>query len=282
MYSRFTWTHGSLLRNSILRAYEPLQPFIMLAFLDRFDVNTFLDIGANIGTYTLMASTRGIRNLHAFEANPETLVELRGNVNANGLDPAVQIHGFALSDHAGHVSFGVVSSLSGENGVRDTSIHDPGTFQRTIDVECRPLDAIVTARGECIAVKLDVEGHELNVLRGGIGLLSRNDIILQVESYGEDRSVSDFLLGLGFRRLFHIGPDHYFLKSAREFTPAHAVAVIENAAAAAIEESTRPHPGPPRRAETPAVRRRILPGVTVEFSGRTARLLRAVKARVPG
>jgi FkbM family methyltransferase len=282
MYSRFEWTPASLSRNHILRAYEPLQPFIMLALLERLDVDRFLDIGANIGTYTLMASTLRIAHLHAFEANPETLAELQRNVVGNGLESAVHVHGLALSDHTGRVTFGIVTPLSGENGVIETSIHDTGTFLRTIDVECRPLDTVLTTRQECIAIKLDVEGHELNVLRGGIDLLTHNDVLLQVECYGENVSVSGFLLELGFRRLFHIGPDHYFLKSTCDFTSADAVELFEQAAMAAIEESTRPRPDVPLRVQSSTLRRKVLPGVTVEFGGRAAQLLRSLWGRAVG
>src|SRR5687768_14085806 len=114
MYDRFRWTDVSARRNRLTMEYEPVQPFFLVALAENAGCGTFIDVGANIGAYTLFATlVPTIQRIVAFEAIPETARELRANLALNGLQPRVEVDERAVSSAPGTVSFGVVSKFSG-------------------------------------------------------------------------------------------------------------------------------------------------------------------------
>ena len=74
-----------------------------LHFLRKGDL--FLDIGANIGSFTVLASGVAGATTWAFEPNPETATALERNVELNGLTGLVTVHRVALGDYDGTISF---------------------------------------------------------------------------------------------------------------------------------------------------------------------------------
>jgi FkbM family methyltransferase len=129
----------------------------------------FLDVGANIGTYTLLAASLvgPGGSVTAIEPLPEACRRLRENLARNGLD-AVVVHEVAVDERDGEVGFldfDVSSSID-----HDTDRRGREPFV----VPCRRIDALVPA-GHLAAAKLDVEGVELRALRGAEGLVARHD-----------------------------------------------------------------------------------------------------------
>jgi FkbM family methyltransferase len=127
-----------------------------------------LDVGANIGLFTLFLIWKYGRGrfatIHLFEPNPETFGRLRRNLSANGLDDLCKAHLLALSDRAGTIYMESPHGYSVLNMISDTG---------TVPVECKPLD---DWRGEqrldaMDLLKVDVEGHEMSLLRGALGTL---------------------------------------------------------------------------------------------------------------
>lgn len=121
---------------------------------------TALDVGANIGLFTiplaLSARERGARVI-AFEPVPANLERLRAGLAANGLDEVVTVMPFALGAARGRLRLAPEAGALGGNAGRSTE---------GIDVELRTLDEL-DGLGACTFVKIDVEGGELDVLRGG-------------------------------------------------------------------------------------------------------------------
>lgn len=116
------------------------------------DANSvFLDIGANIGTITV-AMAKTVKKVYAFEPIPDNLALLNENVRLNNLTN-VEVHPVALGSKFGKVS---METDSGESG--GFSIRGEG------DIELVTLDSVHTAP---TFMKIDVEGHELEVLKGG-------------------------------------------------------------------------------------------------------------------
>ena len=72
-------------------------------------------------------------------------------------------------------------------------------------------DDIINFKGKKIAIKLDVERHELKVLEGLYNILKNNDIILQVEVFQKrEASIMRFLKSKNFTLLKSIKRDFYF------------------------------------------------------------------------
>ena len=132
---------------------------------------TFLDIGANVGFYSMaMALARPAAAIHAFEPVPATFVELQRNLVLNALD-SVHAHNVGLSDIPGELTFYFDPSVSGA-----TSSAPLGAGFTTSQVKCPvdTLDAFAASAGlSPDLIKCDVEGAELKVFLGARATLSR-------------------------------------------------------------------------------------------------------------
>jgi FkbM family methyltransferase len=126
--------------------------------------NTFIDVGANIGSYTLLASELPGTKVISIEPHPETFSQLVGNVRLNGRSNVTCLN-LAISARDGEVFLtnGDEPSL---NRVVSTS-NGVGNVPATIRVPCRRLDGLCRELAlHPDLVKIDVEGHQSAVLDG--------------------------------------------------------------------------------------------------------------------
>jgi FkbM family methyltransferase len=139
--------------------------------------SVFLDVGAHIGYFTMKAAPKVGATGHvlAFEPNPETLKLLYDNVAANGAHNVI-VEPVACTDkeetltfYAAAVQNTGASSLSKSNA--EVSDAPPKPYM----VQGRPIDAVVGQLnlGRVDAIKIDVEGAEVLVLRGAVETLKR-------------------------------------------------------------------------------------------------------------
>ena len=130
---------------------------------------TVLDVGANIGLFSLYLIWKYGRErfarIHLFEPNPDTYARLRHNLAANGLDDLCTAHLLALSDRAGTIYMESPRGYSVLNMISDTG---------TVPVECKTLDVWARENGVATVhlLKVDVEGHEMPLLRGAPAALA--------------------------------------------------------------------------------------------------------------
>jgi FkbM family methyltransferase len=274
MFNSFTWTKTGRQRVAILEKYEPLQPFFFSELSKLIGAATFIDIGANIGAYSIaMASLDCIKSVHAFEPTPVTVDELKANIGLNPHASKITVHPVALSDAAKAVNFGVVSDFSGANSIIDTSIHPQEKFSDRLTIRCVPLDDIVSVRDEVLAMKIDVEGHELQAIAGSRNLLGQNRVLIQVENHSTgDVRLADFLSELGYRLLLNIGPDHYF-SNIPELGETQVISAFSRASSSMIRSNLSRGGILDKRSIW--IRSRI--GVSIELSGTAARLARRLK-----
>lgn len=203
MFHRFKWTAVAEKRNRLTAEAEPIQPFFLLALADLAGCRTFLDIGANVGCYSLFATQLAkLERCIAFEANPSTANELRANIALN--QRSIDVIEAAVSNQVGEVSFGVVSEFAGDNAVLATAFHDG--FKKHQTVPAITLDSLGELPGP-ICLKIDVEGHEREVMTGAARILS-GPCVIQVEDF--DSATGAILEPLGYFKLTDIGPDRYF------------------------------------------------------------------------
>ena len=121
----------------------------------------FADVGANIGSYTVLASVVGAQTI-AVEPVPETFERLMRNVRFNGI-PA-ETHRCGLSAEPGELRF--TADRDAMNRVADADY--PGA---TVTVPVTTLDGLLAGRVPFL-IKIDVEGHEPALLEGGARTLS--------------------------------------------------------------------------------------------------------------
>lgn len=135
---------------------------------------TVFDVGANAGYYTLMASRMVGQQgrVIAFEPSPRERQRLLAHLRLNRC-PNVRVESTALSSSEGSTSFFVVSGR--ETGCNSIRPPDVAESVEQITVPTITLDRFLETSGIAAVdfMKLDVEGAELDVLRGGAAALQK-------------------------------------------------------------------------------------------------------------
>ena len=154
--------------------YDAEEMRFLLAWLRPGD--TFLDVGANVAPYSLLSTL--VPDVRAVAFEPGTLAQgrARANVELNGVADRVELVPCAVADHDGPVR------LTADRWATNTLVD--GDYDGPVeDVEAVSLDGFDAGRRleRVTLVKVDVEGHEMGVLRGGAGLLGRHRPALIVE-----------------------------------------------------------------------------------------------------
>jgi FkbM family methyltransferase len=211
----------TLLRDGI---FEPLETELVEREIGEGDV--VLDMGANIGYYTLLfARLVGPQGrVFAFEPDPGNFRLLRRNVSLNGYHNAVLVHK-AVSDRTGPLRLYVSKDNKG-----DHRIYDSQDGRRSVEIEATTLDdALADFEGRVTFIKMDIQGAEAHALRGMGRLLERLPAVKMVVEFwpiGLRRCGADpetylhNLLQLGFK-LWNIDEERQEL---RPTTPAELLA----------------------------------------------------------
>jgi FkbM family methyltransferase len=165
---------------------------------------TVIDVGANAGVYAFSAARRvgSEGKVIAVEPFPNCVEYLRETCRVNQLD-WVKVYGVAASDQSGtvHLSIQGASELN-EVVAGDREMLPPGQY---VDVPCLTLDSLIEQEKlqNVHILKLDAEGHEINVLRGCDRILSEFAPVILYEnvagSQGSNYAVADFLQQKGYR-----------------------------------------------------------------------------------
>jgi len=129
----------------------------------------FVDIGSHVGTYAWTCGKKA-QHTYAFECSPKTFCYLAANVALQGLEERISVYPFALGSAEGAIEYYIRSEDGGGNGVQYLSEADVG--RKSITVQARTLDSFKLRNVGFI--KIDVEGFELEVLKGAQDTLSRN------------------------------------------------------------------------------------------------------------
>lgn len=147
---------------------------------------TFVDVGAHVGWYTLKAAQVVGPKGHviAVEPNRETLVKLRDNIRASGVSAVVVVAPVACSDSESTLTLYATSRANtGESSLSAANASQDTTIAASYPVRTRRLDDIVkeAGAGRVDAIKIDVEGAEVLVLKGAAQTLDRDKPIVAVE-----------------------------------------------------------------------------------------------------
>jgi len=145
--------------SKIMAKWEP----IFTIKLDEDD--TVIDIGANVGYYTLYLSKfLKTGKIISIEADPETCSVLKKNCELNNMKNVI-IHNFAISNKSGQITFYKSETHSGENSIYSSGIKNK---KSSISIPASTLDKMLKSNYPKIDfIKIDVEGAEFDVLKGG-------------------------------------------------------------------------------------------------------------------
>lgn len=178
-----------------LGEYEPGLTKVLMSLVS--ESTNFVDVGANIGFYTLIAGSRAARGrVWSIEPDPTNARLLRANVALNGLEERVTVCRAAASDADGEVYFSslghdanIGARFTAKEEQRLLALMRPGA-PSPVKVAAVRIDDVT--RGAAIdLVKIDVEGHEPAVFGGMQRLLEQDrPIILSEFAPGTLRHIS--------------------------------------------------------------------------------------------
>ena len=182
------------------------------------------DIGGNIGYYTCLAAriVGGKGKVYAVEPDPENCELLRKNIELNGYEPFVEVEELAISDRNGEQTFHL-ASVSNRHSFHDLTA-DPGDEHtsdqdaKSITVELQDLPTFLGDRRRPDYLRMDVEGHEVEILRNladvSADLDWRPDVMFEVHDWYYDAKSHDIRNPLA--SLFDLGYSPRWLVSTQE------------------------------------------------------------------
>ncbi len=148
-------------------AYEKEIRNYLLKNIDTYD--TYVDVGACIGEYCVWLGSLG-KKVYAFEpvkANYNGLIE---NVSINNLDDIINTYNVGLGKEEAMVHFDIYSTVTGSSHISENQTNKANVKIEVLD---KLLDSSQIANDRKIIMKLDVEGMEVDVLRGARNFLQR-------------------------------------------------------------------------------------------------------------
>ena len=180
--------YGVLCYSLYLEDFEPLT----YDYMTSLSGNTFVDVGANIGGYTLRLAKR-FREVIAIEPNPRAADILRKNIELNSLSN-VRVLSDAISDTIGEATLSVPA---GGKTTR-SSIVKKYKQGSSINVHTSTLDRLLENRDRIDLIKIDVEGAELLVLKGADRTLPKTQRVVLETGPWSERQVIESLGKHGF------------------------------------------------------------------------------------
>jgi FkbM family methyltransferase len=180
--------------------YYGLQDYDDMLFTVRFLGNNdlFIDIGANCGSYSILASKVSEAEVIAFEPNTATFLKLKKNIELNYSGEKIQLRKIGISNKIGQESITINSGP--KNFIVDHSSKENTELigVSTLNAELQDLQPTF--------LKIDVEGHEIQVLEGATEILKNKGVIVVIieangmtERYGySDNYISNFVKNFGF------------------------------------------------------------------------------------
>jgi FkbM family methyltransferase len=181
--------------------HEFFDMMFMLHLLRKDDV--FFDIGANVGSYTLLAS--GISEVKSVSLEPveSTFDMLRSNIELNALQDKVELINAGAGGEAGTLEFSIDEGTSNHviTGRQDNN---------NVALPVITIDSLVE-KYRPILVKIDVEGFETEVLRGmsiTLDLPELKAIIIELNGSGsrygfKDTDIHNLMLEKGFKAYYY-------------------------------------------------------------------------------
>lgn len=173
----------------------------------------FIDVGANVGSYTILACAAIGASGYAFEPIPSTYRRLVENIHINHLHKKVTCINKGVGNHQGTLTF------TSDMDTMNHALANGEQGSNVINIEVTSLDIALKETLPTV-MKIDVEGYETLVLEGAQETLGRHtlhSVIMELNGsgkrYGFDESrVLELMYGYGFRTYSY----HPFTRSLLE------------------------------------------------------------------
>jgi FkbM family methyltransferase len=189
--------------------YEEKQFEEVFLIIKKYNIEIFLDVGANSGIYSLILAKK-FENLViiGFEPITSTFKKFTRNIERNKLNKKIQKHNLGLSNKSAllnmktNIKFGYKQSA----GYHVSSDGE----EKAIFVKA---DELLNYKNKVIFMKIDTEGHELHVLEGAEEIIKKNNIFMQIEIWDKNfEIVEKTLKNMNFVFIKKIKNDYFYKK----------------------------------------------------------------------
>ena len=165
--------------------YFGLKDFDEMMFLLHFlrEGDLFMDVGANHGVYSLLASGLAGAECIALEPVPETYARLKKHVEINSMEEKIHCINKGVGEEEGSLNFSNV----GKDGLNHVVTMDSPDYSSSIEVPVTTLDRLPEHTAATM-MKLDIEGYEWHALKGASSMLESDTlkaIILEFNVHAE-------------------------------------------------------------------------------------------------
>jgi FkbM family methyltransferase len=161
-----------------------------------------LDVGANVGVFTLFAAALGASTVFAFEPIPAHVALIAESVRRNRFERAVRLVAAGASDRVARVDILMnLANRGGSSFLPEKLALEKAKEVRAVQCNVTTIDSVVRQRVD--VMKIDVEGFESCVVEGATQLFERHTVCFVFLEFWLSlrpcaRDVIDYLLGLGF------------------------------------------------------------------------------------
>lgn len=152
--------------------YEKFQGKILMALASVS--KEFLDIGANMGYYSLAASKINPKiTVQSFEPQPKVFSTLLRNLSLNNLSDRINAHNYGLGVSESRMTM-FIPRFTGTGGASFANLHENEGLPQEVEVEVKMLDSYLEEYSHPDLIKIDVEGYEFEVISGGMGIIMKS------------------------------------------------------------------------------------------------------------
>lgn len=175
-----------------MNIYTGLHEFEDMSFVLHFLRNSdvFIDVGANVGSYTVLAAAVVGAKCLSIEPIPNTFNSLLDNLHINNIYDKVDPLNIGIASKNGNLKF--TAGLDTTNHAVTSSEH----YVDTIDVPVKKLDDVI-GNLQPSMIKIDVEGFETEVILGAEKVLSNDSlsaVIMEINPSGEHYGFNELTL----------------------------------------------------------------------------------------
>lgn len=159
----------------------------------------FVDVGANIGSYTILAGAAVGAACQSYEPVPSTYAHLCKNINLNGISGRVDAQNIGVGDSPGKLLF-----TSGHDTINHV-VSESDAGANTVEVPIKTLNDLCAGKQPRV-IKIDVEGFETPVIEGAENVFKQTDalaVVMELNGAGrrygyDDENIHRMMLDFGF------------------------------------------------------------------------------------
>ena len=201
--------------------YEDDQITFLKKKIDENRIKIFIDIGAHMGFYSINLSKKKL-DIYAFEPIVENFNQLEKNISINKIYN-IKAYNCALSNIKRSATMWVPDkdrtggfAIYNKNDEALTKYSMKNINKRVIQSDIG--DDLLDIKNSVVAIKIDVERHEEEVLYGINNLLENNKIVIQIEIFDErKKQIFDLLKNKNYYLIHSIEKDYYFTNFKNSF-----------------------------------------------------------------